>query len=98
MFTSSGVIKWFFCPKSGVGQVKIDTLDMGKNKLEEVELELRDFSSMTIAGNPEKLAEAKTIIREFRQKLASLLRDGEKTEVYQIAIQLYPLIKTSKEN
>ena len=75
----------------------IETLDMGKNKLEEVELEFRDFSSMTIAVNHEKLAEAKTIIREFRQKLASLLRDGEKTEVYQVAIQLYPLTKNYKE-
>lgn len=76
----------------------IETLDMGKNKLEEVELELRDFSSMTIAINPEKLVEAKTVIREFRQKLASLLRDGEKTDVYQVAIQLYPLTQQNKEN
>ncbi len=72
------------------------TLDMSKDKLDEVEVELRDFSSMTIAVNPEKLPEAKTIIREFRQKLASLLRDGKKQDVYQLAVQLYPLTKQEK--
>lgn len=75
-----------------------ETLDMSKTKLDEIEVELRDFSSMTVAVNPEKLQEAKTVIREFRQKLASLLRDGEKTEVYQLAIQLYPLTETLEKD
>lgn len=70
-----------------------ETLDMAKQKIEEVEVELRDYSSMTIAINPQKLPEAKTIIREFRQKIGSLLRDGDKQEVYQLAIQLFPLTK-----
>lgn len=68
-----------------------ETLDLGKIKLDEVELMLRDFSSMTLAVDPNKISEAKTIIREFRQKMATLLRDGQKREVYQLAIQLYPL-------
>ena len=64
---------------------------MGKHKLKEIGVELRDFSAMTIALDLEKLPEAKTIIREFRQKMGTLLRNGNKTEVYQLAIQLYPL-------
>lgn len=74
-----------------------ETLDMSKSKLDEVEIELRDFSSMTVAVDPKNLSEAKTIIREFRKKMASLLRDGEKKEVFQLAIQLYPLTNTKKE-
>jgi uncharacterized protein (TIGR02147 family) len=73
-----------------------ETLEMSHKKLNEVEVELRDFSSMTVAVNPEKLMEAKTIIREFRQKMGALLRNGQKTEVYQLAIQLYPLTQTNK--
>lgn len=71
----------------------IEALEMGKYKLEEIEVELRDFSAMTIALDLEKLPEAKTIIREFRKKMGTLLRNGNRTEVYQLAIQLYPLTK-----
>lgn len=74
-----------------------ETILMGVDKLEEIEVELRDFSSTTVAIDPSKLPEAKTIIREFRQKMAALLRDGEKMDVYQLAIQFYPLTKTNKE-
>ena len=75
----------------------LETLEMGKNKLEEIEVELRDFSSMTIAMDIEKLPEVKTIIREFRQKVTALLRDGKKTDVFQLAIQLYPLTKNLRK-
>lgn len=75
-----------------------ETLDMSKTKLDEVEVELRDFSSMTVAVDPKNLPEAKTIIREFRKKMASLLRDGERTEVFQLAIQLYPITNIQKES
>jgi len=74
----------------------IETLEMGKTKLDEIEVEFRDFSSMTVAIDLKKLTEAKTIIREFRQKMSALLRDGNKTDVYQLAIQFYPLTKIKK--
>lgn len=71
-----------------------ETLKLGLQKIEEVEIELRDFSSMAMAIDLNQLLEAKTIIREFRQKMASLLRDGQKkTDIYQLAIQLYPITK-----
>lgn len=75
----------------------IETMKMGIQKLEEIEVELRDFSSTTVGVDLEKLPEAKTIIREFRQKMSALLRDGRKTEVFQLAIQFYPLTKTKKQ-
>lgn len=69
----------------------LETLDIGKQKLEEVAIELRDFSSMTVALDLAKLPEAKSIIREFRQKMTALLKNGHKSEVYQLAIQFYPM-------
>lgn len=74
-----------------------ETLNMGLNKLEEIEVEFRDFSSTTVAIDLEKLTEAKTIIREFRQKMEALLRDGNKTDLYQLAIQFFPLTDSKNE-
>jgi uncharacterized protein (TIGR02147 family) len=74
-----------------------ETLEMGKKKLDEIEVELRDFSSTTVAVDLKKLPEAKAIIREFRKKMTALLRDGQKTEVFQLAIQFYPLTTINKD-
>lgn len=74
-----------------------ETIKMGIDKLEDIEVELRDFSSTTVAIDLNKLPEAKAIIREFRQKMTALLRDGEKTDVYQLAIQFYPMTQTKLE-
>jgi uncharacterized protein (TIGR02147 family) len=78
-------------------EAHIETIDLGKQKLEEVEVELRDFSSMTIAMDLERMPEVKSIIREFRQKMMALLRDGKKTDVCQLAIQFYPLTTTENK-
>ncbi len=74
-----------------------ETLKLGLTKIDEIEVELRDFSATTVAMDLKKLPEAKTIIREFRQKMTALLRDGEKTDVYQLAIQFFPLTKSTKQ-
>ena len=67
-----------------------ETMDMGKAKLA-LSPELRDYSSSTLAIDRNKLAEAKIVIREFRKKMASLLSSGPKSDVYQLAIQFYPM-------
>jgi uncharacterized protein (TIGR02147 family) len=79
-------------------QSHLENLEIGKNKLDEIEVELRDFSAMTVALDLDKLPEAKTIIREFRQKMSALLRDGRRTEVFQLAIQFYPLTNIEKKH
>lgn len=68
-----------------------EILDMAKSKLESVEVELRDFSSTTLAIDLAKMPEAKQIIREFRKKMTGLMKEGNKTEVYKISIQFFPL-------
>ena len=68
-----------------------ETLRMGIAKINSVPLEFRDFSSATLAIDLEKLPEAKNIIREFRMKMRALLESGNKTDVYQLGIQFYPL-------
>ena len=68
-------------------------LIMAREKLKEISVEERDFSSMTIAVDPKKIPQAKAIIREFQDKLEALMSDGDLSEVYQFNCQLYPLTK-----
>ncbi len=84
-------------PSQALVDSHIETLDIGKDKLQNVELDYRDFSSIMIPTNLSKIPEAKVIIREFRQKMAALLERGDKTDVFQLAIQLYPLSKIQQE-
>lgn len=71
----------------------LENLEIAKIKLDEISVELRDFSSITFAVDPEKIDEIKTLIREFRQKIATHTKNGKKSKVYQMAIQLYPLTR-----
>lgn len=68
-----------------------EALKLAEQKLEEVAIELRDYSSVIFAVDPQKIPEAKIIIREFRQKMLELVKTGNLTDVFQLAIQLYPL-------
>ena len=45
---------------------------------------------MTMAIYPKKLPMAKTMIRDFREQLCQYLETDNKTEVYELAIQLFP--------
>ena len=74
----------------------LETLEMGKTKIEEIEMGLRDFSSMTFAMDLERMPEVKIVIRDFRRKMAALLNSGKKTDVCQLAIQFYPITKTMR--
>lgn len=66
-------------------------LDLGRKALDDVPLEKRDFTAITMAVDPERLASAKVMIREFRDKLCSYLESGDRTQVYKFCMQLLPL-------
>lgn len=63
--------------------------------LEEVAVELRDITSITMSGDPRKLVEAKKRIRDFRRSLCEFMEKGHNSEVYRLNIQLVPI--TNKE-
>jgi uncharacterized protein (TIGR02147 family) len=65
--------------------------------IDEVSVELRDITSMTMAIDPKKLPEAKERIRAFRRSLSEFLESGRRTEVYRINIQLVPVTKEGKK-
>lgn len=69
-------------------------LQKAQKALEEADLELRDFSSITMAIDLEKIADAKEYIQEFRRRMATLLETENATEVYTLNIQLFPLTQS----
>lgn len=75
-----------------------DNLDLAKNSLEKDDVNIKDFSSMTMAIDPELLPEAKKLIQDFRRKLTHFLESEKKQEVYKLNIQLFPIsqIKNQK--
>ncbi len=61
--------------------------------IDECPSELKDITSMTMAIDINRLAEARQVIRQFRRQLCALLEDGQQSQVYNLAIQLYPISK-----
>ncbi len=68
-----------------------ETMLMGIKKIDEIEIEKRDFSSVTMAIDPNKIEDAKLLIKEFRKKMNALSLEGNVSEVYQLAVQFYSL-------
>jgi len=69
----------------------LEDLDIAKEKLGRVDVHKRNYSSTTIAVNPAKMEKAKMVIYEFRQKMRALMEQGDRSEVYQLCVQLFPL-------
>jgi len=71
-----------------------DVLTMALQALEEVPMEWRDQSSITVAVSSSRLAEAKRRIQAFRRELAQFLYESEpRDNVYQLSISLYPITR-----
>lgn len=68
-------------------------LKMALNAIDNVEISKKDISSMTMAIDPKKIPEAKKKITEFRRSLCAFLENGERTQVYNLGIQIYPISK-----
>lgn len=76
---------------SAIRKNHIQVLELAKVSLERDPLELRDLLSITMAIDPEKIPQAKVLVRDFRETLSNFLSAGKKTEVYALALQLIPL-------
>lgn len=65
----------------------------GIESIEEVDIQFRDISGITFCMEPDKMDEARTLISEFRSKMAGLVRsETPKSELYQLSVQFYPLL------
>lgn len=68
-------------------------LELSNRAIEEIDLELRDFTSLTMAIDAKKIPQAKKLIREFQRQISAVLESGTKTEVYKLCVHMLPLSK-----
>jgi plasmid maintenance system antidote protein VapI len=67
-------------------------LEKSIRALDDIPIAKRDHTSMTMAINPEDLPEAKEKITRFRRELCAFFeKRGRPTQVYQLAVSLYPV-------
>lgn len=78
-------------PSEVLRQIHRNNLEIAGHTLDEVAVENRDFSVMTMAIDPARLPEAKKRIQKFRRDLCKYLEGGEQTEVFRLSVQLFPL-------
>ncbi len=84
-------------PNTSLKKRHSETLEAAKESLFTDDVMLRDFSSGTIAIDPKKLPQAKKMIREFQDQLFEFLESGDKTEVYEISMQIFPRSNVNKD-
>ncbi|MCF8059967.1 MAG: DUF4423 domain-containing protein [Bacteriovoracaceae bacterium] len=83
-------------PSMAIRNYHKSVLKMAQLKIDEVPVEKREYRALTISGNSKKLKRAKEIIRELKDLVSDTLETGPSDTVYQLSIQLFPLVE--KEN
>jgi uncharacterized protein (TIGR02147 family) len=72
-------------------------LKLAASKIWNTSVEERDFYSMIMPINVKNLKKAKLLTRNYTKQLEKLMESGDLTEVYQLAIQFFPLTTTFKK-
>lgn len=80
-------------PSAALRRTHAQNLELAQQSLDSDDLEIRDFSAMTMAIDPRKIPEARKMLRQFRNELSDFLESGKKTEVYKLCLQLFPLTR-----
>lgn len=84
-------------PSGAIKRHHKQNLDLAKEKIDQVDLNKREYSSITMAINPKQFKKARELITEFQYKLSEILEQGPKTEVYTFATQLFPVTVSPEE-
>lgn len=66
-------------------------LSLAEKALRETPVESRDITSITMAIDPKRLPEAKELIKAFRRKMSNFLESGNRSSIYVLAVQLFPV-------
>ncbi|MBL7544533.1 MAG: DUF4423 domain-containing protein [Bdellovibrionaceae bacterium] len=80
-------------PSSAIRKYHKQNLDLAREKIDSVPMELREYATVTTTVSMKKLKRVKKLIQEFRHRINEELEGDEATEVYTLAIQLFPLTK-----
>ncbi|MBO9665788.1 MAG: DUF4423 domain-containing protein [Bdellovibrio sp.] len=75
-------------------QVIVQSLD----SLQRDSVDVRSITSVTFPANIKNLPKAKKLISEFSARMAELMEKGDRTEVYNLAVQLVPVTASASAN
>lgn len=80
-------------PSSSIREHHRQSLQKAIIALEEVPVELRDYTTVTYVLDTKKIPEVKKLIHTFHRKLGKILPLNDATDVYRLNIQFFPLTK-----
>lgn len=80
-------------PSGAIQKYHRQNLKLAECSLDRDPVGLREFQSMTMAIDPKRLPEAKRMVARFARELSEYLEGGERSQVYQFAAQLFPLVR-----
>lgn len=79
-------------PSQALREHHSQILDRAKTALENVPVEERDFSAVTMAISPRKLESARKLLKEFRRRFSEEVQDSEdKDRIYCLSVQFFPV-------
>jgi len=84
-------------PSAAIRNFHKQNLDLAREKIDSIPADLREFTSITTRVNLKNLKRVKRLINEFKHRMNEELEDDKATEVYTLAIQLFPLTKIERE-
>ncbi len=87
----NGVATTSNTPCAALRESHRQSLEQAISALDEVSVKDSDITSITMAIDPKKIQIAKELIQNFRRYLARVLETGERTEVYNLNVQLIPV-------
>lgn len=72
-------------------------LEKSIQSLEQDSIESRNHSSLTFGVNPARVTEAKARIDKFMWEMSEFLMEGEKENVYELQVSLFPLSRIEEK-
>ena len=80
-------------PSSAIRKYHKQNLALAQKAIDEVSMEERELSAITMAIDLKKLDQARILITKFKRKLARFLEAGKQQRVYTLSVQLFPVSK-----
>lgn len=74
----------------------LQNLELARQTLDHLPVELRYFSSMTMTIDPARLPEAKKALQSFRDEFCQKIEKPPKREVYRLVLQFFPISKAEE--
>ena len=72
-------------------------LELAASRLETVPVGDRQFHGITFAANPRNMRKIESKINRFLSEISSLMAEGEKSEVFTLSLQLFPVTQSGEK-